>query len=153
MTIRRAVGADLDLLVPLFEAYRRFYLVAPDPEGSRTFLRQRLSMKDSILLLAFQEDEAVGFAQLYPSFSSVRAARVFVLNDLYVAPAGRGHGVATALLQQSATTARQAGALMLTLSTGHDNLSAQALYESRGWTRNEAFRTYELDLSVVSSVA
>ncbi|MBT9598956.1 MAG: GNAT family N-acetyltransferase, partial [Vitreoscilla sp.] len=90
--------------------------------------------------------EPAGFCQLYPSFCSVEAAPVMVLYDLFVAPAARGQGLAGALMQAAEAHAREAGCARLDLSTAHDNLAAQALYESRGWLRDEVFRVYSLRL-------
>ena len=80
---------------------------------------------------------------LFPSFTSVGTARLFVLNDLFVAPAARGRGVGSALLDAAAAHARAAGAVRLVLQTATDNSPAQRLYERRGWTRDDAFVTYE----------
>src|SRR5512133_197515 len=97
ITVRRAVAADADTLAPLFDAYRTFYGKPADLDGARRFLAERLSRGESVVFLAFDGAEAVGFTQLYPSFSSASMARIFVLNDLFVAPAGRRRGVGAAL--------------------------------------------------------
>jgi len=93
IVVRQATTADLDALVPLFDAYRVFYRKTSDPELARTFLSERLSRNQSVVFLAMREDgAAVGFTQLYPSFSSAAAAPVFILNDLFVAPDARRNG-------------------------------------------------------------
>ncbi len=84
---------------------------------------------------------AVGFTQLYPSFSSVSMKRLWVLNDLFVAPEHRRGGVATRLLEAARAHARETGAKGLSLQTATDN-PARRLYESRGWKRDEVFLTY-----------
>ena len=146
-TVRPATERDLDRLVPMFDAYRVFYGKSSDPQLARRFLAERLSQNDSIILLA--EDahgDAMGFVQMYPSFSSVRAARIYVLNDLFVVPAARARGVGTALMQAAADAARAAGAVRLKLSTAVSNVTAQRLYEARGWKRDEGFYEYGLSL-------
>ena len=145
--IRRAGPADLGPLAALFDAYRQFYRREPDLEGARAFLGQRLASGDSIVFLAEQGGSALGFAQLYPSFTSAGMARIFILNDLFVTPAARGRGVATALLRHAAGFARAEGAVRLTLSTATDNATAQALYANEGWTRDEGFLVYNLPLA------
>jgi hypothetical protein len=77
---------DVDVLVPLFDAYRQFYRQQSDPGGARQFLRARLENKQSVVLPAHIDSVAAGFTQLYPSFSSGAMARIFVLNDLFVVP-------------------------------------------------------------------
>ena len=145
--IRRATFHDLDSLVPLFDGYRQFYGKPSDEAGAREFLTARLRLNESIILLARDEHgAALGFTQLYPLFSSVRMVRTWLLNDLFVAAAARRQGVAKALLEAAATQARNLGAASLSLSTAHDNLAAQALYESLGWQRDTQFREYALTL-------
>jgi ribosomal protein S18 acetylase RimI-like enzyme len=139
--------ADLDELVPLFDGYRRFYGKSSDEPLARAFLRDRLTAGDSIVLVAEQADRKLcGFAQLYPSFSSVRAARIFILNDLFVAAGARRRGVGSALLRASAAAARAERAALVKLSTAIANVAAQRLYESHGWTRDEDFYEYGLAL-------
>jgi hypothetical protein len=88
--VRQATIVDLDLLVPLFDAYRRFYRKAGDPDLARRFLLERFQHNESIVFVAFDEGgSAVGFTQLFPSFSSASAARILILNDLFVDPAAR----------------------------------------------------------------
>lgn len=145
--VRRASLADLNRIAPLFDAYRQFYGQAPDLALAREFLRERLERDQSIIFLALGQDgSAAGFTQLYPSFSSASARRIFILNDLFVDPAARRSGVGRALLQAAADFGRKAGAARLTLSTAHTNTSAQALYEAAGWLRDEGFRSYDLAL-------
>ncbi len=131
-------GAEhLDQLARLFDEYRRFYGKPGDPVGARQFLRERMLQLQSMMLLAIDEDgDGLGFVQLYPSFSSVSLAPVFVLNDLYVAPAARRRGVARSLMEAAHRHGRQLGALRLQLETSADNRSAQALYESLGWSQD-----------------
>ena len=145
--IRPASLADLDLLVPLFDGYRQFYGQPSDLARARDFLSQRLTRRETEILLALDHAGAgLGFTQLYPLFSSVRAVRTYLLNDLFVATAARRQGAGKALLIAAADHARHLGAASLSLTTAHDNLPAQALYESLGWQRDEEFREYGLVL-------
>jgi GNAT superfamily N-acetyltransferase len=145
--IRQAVVDDLDALAPLFDAYRRFYDQAADLPLARQFLAERLRLQESTIFLACTPaGEAVGFTQLYSSFTSAGCARIYILNDLFVAPAHRGTGAGRALLEAAADFGRSVGAVRLTLSTGIANHPAQALYERAGWRRNEAFVTYNIGL-------
>jgi GNAT superfamily N-acetyltransferase len=97
-----------------------------------------------VLLAVDDEGHGIGFTQLYPLFSSVRAERTYLLNDLFVAPEARRHGVAAALMHEAADFAHAVGAVGLSLSTAHTNVPAQRLYESLGWKRDEHFREYNL---------
>ena len=143
--VRQATIADLNLLVPLFDAYRQFYRQPSEPERARRFLLERFEHNQSVIFLAFQ-DAAIGFTQLYPSFSSGAMARIFILNDLFVASEARGRGAGSALLQSAAQYARAVGALRLVLSTEVTNTTAQSVYEHLGWKRDTAFCVYQLAL-------
>lgn len=146
ITIRKAVLADLDAVAILFDGYRQFYGQASDETAAKTFLHARFEHGQSVVLLAESQGQAVGFMQLYPSFSSVSMARVFVLNDLFVAPTARRLGVGEALLTAAADHARQLGAVRLSLTTNVQNLPAQALYASMGWERDQKFYADHLAL-------
>ena len=147
-TIRQATVNDVEPLVPLFDAYRQFYGRTSDVAAARTFLLARFANRESTLFIAHQGEMAIGFAQLYPSFSSVSLARIFILNDLFVQEQARRTGVASSLLSAAATFAVSLGAVRLSLSTALTNDAAQALYRSAGWNRDQQFSVYHLALSV-----
>lgn len=144
--VRRAEARDLDALVPLFDAYRQFYGQPSDLPRAWAFLAERFLHRQSTVFLAEAGGRAVGFTQLYPSFSSTRTAPLLILNDLYVAPDARRSGAARALLVAAEAFARAEGAAGLTLSTGVENRPAQALYEAMGWVRETRFYDYGLAL-------
>nr|WP_246580310.1 GNAT family N-acetyltransferase [Deinococcus aestuarii] len=130
----------------MFDGYRQFYGQASDPEGARAFLAERLDRGESVIFVALDGETALGFTQLYPSFTSVGMRRLWILNDLFVAPQGRRRGVGQALLARARRHGLETGAVRLTLSTATDNVSAQTLYEAQGWRRDEDFYTYNLTL-------
>jgi ribosomal protein S18 acetylase RimI-like enzyme len=141
-TVRQAVLADLDLLAPLLDLYRQFYKRPSDLAAAYEFLKSRFDHGESVLFIAHEGKMAIGFTQMYPTFSSVSLARTFVFNDLFVAEQGRRRGVGKALVESASNYARSLGALALTLSTAKNNESAQALYQSTGWVREETFIEY-----------
>ena len=117
VSIRQATVADADLVAPLFDAYRQFYRQPADLPRARRFLAERLSQRQSTVLVAEATDgEALGFVQLYPCFSSIRAAPVFILSDLFVAPSARGGGLGRLLMEAAARLARATGAVGLELA-------------------------------------
>jgi ribosomal protein S18 acetylase RimI-like enzyme len=148
MQIRLATGADLDVVAALFDEYRQFYHLAADLPLSREFLAERLRLGDSTIFLAEDGVDALGFVQLYPVFTSTAAVpgRLWLLNDLYVVPAARGRRVGQALMERARELGLATGARGLFLQTARDNASAQRLYESLGYRRDEHFLVYELDL-------
>ena len=136
---RQAVVADLDALSALFDEYRQFQGQPSDLAAARAFLAERFDHGESVAFIAQSDAQPVGFAQLYPSFSSVSLSRVFVLNDLYVRQGARRGGVASVLLDEVERYAWAFGAARVTLNVARDNASAQALYRARGWTQDEQF--------------
>jgi GNAT superfamily N-acetyltransferase len=138
-TVRQAVPADLDEVANLFDQYRRFQGQPADLPACRAFLHARFDHGDSVLFLASRGGRGVGLAQLYPSYSSTALARVFILNDLFVAAAERRGGVASALLAAVESYAWSFGACRVSLNVAQSNLSAQALYRARGWVQDDAF--------------
>ena len=144
-TIKQATIHDIEIIAPLFDAYRQFYGKTSDVPLARSFLSDRLNNKESIIFFAINNTNvALGFTQLYPSFSSTRAARTYILNDLFVVPEARRTGVAKALLVEAARFAKANGAARMSLSTAITNIAAQKLYESLDWKRDEAFCEYGL---------
>jgi GNAT superfamily N-acetyltransferase len=146
LVVRQAAVSDLDGLVPLFDGYRQFYRQASEPDRIRKFLMDRFEHNQSVIFVALKEATLVGFAQLYPSFSSGALARTFILNDLFVDPGVRLIGAGSALVQAAAEYGRRVGALRLVLSTEVTNMPAQALYEKLGWQRNTDFWSYQITL-------
>lgn len=145
ISISRAGPADLDALAALFDAYRQFYGQPSDPALARQWLRERLRFGESTVLLAKRAGSTVGFVQLYPMFSSVRTAKTWILNDLYVDAGARRQGVARALLDAAAMFAREDGAAGIALETSRDNAAARALYLAAGW-QEDATQWYSLAL-------
>jgi ribosomal protein S18 acetylase RimI-like enzyme len=145
-TIRRAGPQDLDTLAVLFDAYRGFYGQPSDVARARDWLRTRMRLGESVVLIAERDGVAAGFTQLYPMYSSVRTARTWILNDLFVADAARRGGVARALLDAAAQYARDDGAAGISLETTRDNAAARALYRAAGWHEDDT-QWYSLSLA------
>ena len=127
LSIREAELKHINLILPLFNKYRKFYEVEDKPEEAKAFI---------------QEKKAIGFTQLYPSFSSLSLKSVWILNDLYVEEDFRKQGVGKLLLDSAKDFAIKTKSKGLTLSTGIENETAQSLYEKYGFIRNEHFYEY-----------
>jgi GNAT superfamily N-acetyltransferase len=145
VTIVRAERKDLENVIPLFDEYREFYEAVSDHAAARAFLTERMDRGESVIFLAYaKRREAVGFTQLYPSFSSVSLKRLWILNDLFVRSDARRGGVARALLERARQHAVETGAKGLVLNTAVTNKPAQTLYESCGWKQDAEFLQYHL---------
>src|SRR6266508_2387166 len=136
--------AEYETVLPLIAGYQRFYLTQPDEDRNRSFFRRFLAPSDDgLLLAAWKDDELVGFATLYWTFSSTHATEAALMNDLFVAEGHRGEGIGLALIQACAAASRDRGMHHLEWFTALDNATAQRLYERTGAERS-GWYNYEL---------
>ncbi|CAH0289003.1 putative N-acetyltransferase YvbK [Peribacillus sp. Bi96] len=139
MSIQKATLHELESLTELFDLYRVFYEQISDYDRAKEFLRERLTNGESVVFMGFDEGHPVGFAQLYPTFSSVSMKRSWVLNDLFVKESARKKGFGEGLLNSAINFARETGAKGVSLETGKDNVNAQKLYEKIGFVRESNY--------------
>ncbi|RFB14792.1 GNAT family N-acetyltransferase [Bacillus sp. HNG] len=147
MEIFQATIEDLEGVSNLFNSYRMFYQQNSDLEGAMTYIKARMESNESVIFVAKDKANYVGFTQLYPTFSSISMKRAWILNDLYVDSKARKQGVGERLLQKAKEYALETGAKSLSLSTAPDNHTAQRLYEKNGYKRDSQFYHYELELA------
>jgi GNAT superfamily N-acetyltransferase len=148
MDVRSAVESDIPALLPLFRGYCEFYRASPPDDGLIAMAKALIDVPDSdgMLLVARDADGApVGFAAVSWKWSSLRGARVAVLEDLFVAPEARGQGAGSALIRGCAERASELGAPALTWLTAPANRRARSVYEQAGAT-GETFIEYDLEL-------
>ena len=141
MTAISTVGeADLGELLPLMRGYADFYEVSPSDEALLALSRALIAdpVTEGMQFLARDgEGRAIGFATVYWLWSTTTATRIGLMNDLFVAPEGRGSGAAEALIERCRTACRERGASKLTWKTAKDNARAQAVYDRVGGEREE----------------
>ena len=148
MTAVSTVGeADLGELLPLVRGYADFYAVSPTDEALLALSRALIAdpEREGMQFLARDETgRAIGFATVYWLWSTTSATRIGLMNDLFVAPEGRGTGAAEALIERCRAACRERGASKLTWRTAKDNARAQKVYDRIGGTREE-WLDYSLD--------
>ena len=145
ITITTVGESDLDDLLPLMRGYSDFYEVDPSDEALLAMSRALIENPDldGVQFIARDEDgTALGFATIYWMWSTSRAARIGVMNDLFTAAAARRRGVGEALIQRCLEAVRERGAELLQWQTARDNHTAQALYERVGGIREEWYDFY-----------
>jgi ribosomal protein S18 acetylase RimI-like enzyme len=142
--IQPALLTDVAELAALFDAYRIFYGAQTAPLEAEAFVKGLITQRKTHFFLAREAEglPLLGFVHLMPSISTVAMRPIWLLEDLYVSPAGRRKGVATALMAHAESFARKTGAERLTLATAHDNRNAQSLYKQMGDVKEEHFWYY-----------
>jgi ribosomal protein S18 acetylase RimI-like enzyme len=147
MEVRSAATEDVSALLPLMRGYCEFYEASPADAGLQGMARALIALPDDqgMLLVADDDGEVIGFAAIGWKWSSLRGARIAVLEDLFVAPEARGRRAGEALIREGADRARSHGAPVMTWLTAPDNHRAQAVYDRLGG-RSDAFLEYELEL-------
>lgn len=138
MNSTKVIKAHIDHLediVPLFNGYRMFYKQPSDKQGAYQFLLERFKNKDSIIFLAYIDNKAVGFTQLYPLNSSVSMQPMYLLNDLFVDANYRGQGIGEALIEKAKQFCVSENNKGLAIQTAFDN-PAQYLYERLGFKKD-----------------
>jgi GNAT superfamily N-acetyltransferase len=139
--------SDLDDLLPLVRGYCDFYKVSPSDEDLLALSRALIAdpEREGLQLLARNDDgQPIGFATLYWTWSTTDAARLGVMNDLFVTDAARGTGAAEALIEACRQACARRGAKRLSWQTAPDNARAQKVYERVGGNR-EQWVDYWLD--------
>ncbi|WP_342648674.1 GNAT family N-acetyltransferase [Mucilaginibacter sp. CSA2-8R] len=154
ITIKRVKLKDIALVLSLFDKYRVFYQKESDVKGAQEFLTERLTNNESVIFTALLNEAdtsiPVGFTQLYPTFSSGRMSKNWILNDLYVDAGYRTRGIGKQLIETAKQFARKDGAKFVKLETAHDNRTAQSVYEGIGFKQynpHDGFLTYKIDLN------
>ncbi len=148
MKIKKAEIEDTEMASALFDLYRQFYKQEPDLNSAKKFLSDRIKNNESVIFLAVDEENnsAMGFTQLYPSFSSVSMKRIWILNDLFGAAGYRKQGVAEALIEKSMELSRNSDSKGIVLQTHNSNVTAQKLYDKTGFKKDDEYYSYYIEV-------
>jgi GNAT superfamily N-acetyltransferase len=145
LTIDTVGTADLPELMPMLRAYCDFYRVDPSDDRLLALATALIdNPAEGLQLIARDDGTPLGFATIFWTWQTLHAARVGVLNDLFVVPATRGSGTGRALIERCRELCRARGAEKLVWETALDNATAQRLYDGIG-AEKSTWLTYELD--------
>lgn len=148
MRIEQVGEGDLADLLPMMRAYCDFYEVAPrdaDLEGLARALIADPELEGVQLLARGDGGEPLGFATVFWSWQTLSAARVAVMNDLFVVPEARKQGVGRALIEECRLRAGERGAAEVVWETALDNETAQRLYRAVD-ARESRWLSYSLEV-------
>ncbi len=147
MKILEASQEHIPEVARLFDLYRQFYQCEPDFEQARNFISERIQNGESTIFIAEDNDLVKGFVQMYPSFCSVDAVKIYILYDLYVDASGRNSGIGAMLMKKASEYAEEQGASRIDLMTAFSNKPGQHLYEKLGYKKVlEDFYSYSLEV-------
>ena len=138
-TIAPVAAEDLGDLLALMRAYCDFYSVSPTDDDlldlSRALIADPEHEGRQFIARGVRGD-ALGFASLYWTWDTTEGGRIAVMNDLYVDPRSRGHGIATELIERMPDGGSPPPRAVA--SSGRPRLTttrAQAVYEHLGAQR------------------
>jgi GNAT superfamily N-acetyltransferase len=140
---------DLAELLPLMRGYCEFYEMSPSDDALLALARALIAdpERDGFQLIVRDDSgRALGFATVFWTWSTLAAARIGTMNDLFVHPDARGSGIADELIGECARLVRNGGGKRLEWETAVDNHRAQRVYDRVGGKRDDGLVDYSLDL-------
>ena len=144
MKIFKAEQWNIEVLAPLFEAYRLANGMSENPDRTLTFLTNRIRFNESMFFVAINENaQAIGFVQLYPRLSSLQLQRYWQLTDIFVKEDKHQAEVYAALISKAKEFVRytQSNRLVAELSQAQQNI-----LEREGFKLNTKKSLFELTL-------
>ena len=141
MIIRKAELSDIKELTRLMMEFQAFYQQESKTEELQNFIESRINNRDSVIFVAEENNKLVGYAQLYPSFSTIKLSDIWILNDLFILESFRKKGVASQLIDTVLEFSEEGQRKQVWLLTGSDNKQAQQLYNRKGFI-NTKFKHY-----------
>ena len=152
-TTRLLSPQDQHVLLPLLAAYGAEmapHLAGAAPATASEMLKLIAADPRAEILMAFHDDDALGFAHFFDLPEIVFARRCGALDDLFVRPSARRQGVAQALIEGLAALGQTRGWSHLRWMVPETDQAAIALYE-RIATR-APWRSYVLRLDPTVSL-
>ena len=142
--IKEATVEDSEKIGEVFDLYRQFYKKDPDKIISIEYIKQRLKNKESTIFFIEEDNVCIGIVQLYVTFDSLELSKKIILYDLFVRSEHRKKGIGAMLMDASKNFAENNDITGIELSTAISNGTAQRLYESLGYERDNEFYNYYL---------
>jgi GNAT superfamily N-acetyltransferase len=144
LRVQPLTSADRERWEVLFRAYIDFYKRTLSDARYDQAWAEFQSGARMRALGAHLDDKLVGIAHFF-IHANTSGPDVCYLQDLFTAPASRGHGAATALIEAIAEWSREQGCGRLYWSTHESNATARRVYDRVAV--NRGFIRYERELS------
>jgi ribosomal protein S18 acetylase RimI-like enzyme len=134
--VRRAEAADAGAIGRLMHDFNsEFDEATPGPRVVAERVRALLAAGEITVLLGGAGPDGLAMLRFRPAVMT--EGLECYLQELYVIPARRGHGLGRALMETALDVARREGAVEMHLGTSEDDVAARALYESLGFSNRE----------------
>ncbi len=155
LEIRPAAQDDLPAILDLIRQLAEYERLSTAVVATQDVLRDSLFgiAPAAEVILAFVEGQPAGFAVFFENFSTFVGRRGLYLEDLFVVPDRRRHGIGRALLQHLAGIAvqRQCGRFEWTVLDW--NAPAIAFYKSLGAVPMDEWTTFRLSGDALTALA
>ncbi|WP_100407031.1 GNAT family N-acetyltransferase [Bacillus solitudinis] len=134
LIIRNTKQEDYHQLSNLMNQYIVCFYKRPKPpiEKQQNLFETLLEKNSGIQFIAEKESTIVGFATLYFSFSTTKADKITIMNDLFVVEHLRGSGVAQELFKSCEDFTKENGYAHMAWVTAPNNNRARRFYEKMG---------------------
>ena len=146
LRIESVTQDDVPLILNLVKKLAAYERLEHEVVATEEDFRKALFSPDRVAeaLLAFRGAEPVGFALYFSTFSTFVGRPGIYLEDIFVEPEHRGHGIGAALLTRIAKIAcdRNCGRLEWSVLTWNE--PAIGFYERLGARRMEDWRVFRL---------
>jgi GNAT superfamily N-acetyltransferase len=148
--IRTASPNDIPALVNLVEQYWSFEDIAGFDARRVEGLLQAALFADgrARCWLAEQAGEIGGYLLAVLVFSLEHGGMMAEIDEFFVTPAFRRHGIGAALLLEAENALRESGVRRLQLQLGSGNARARDFYAARGYARRAGFELWDKALSL-----
>ena len=153
--IRNATSNDLDLLIEFIRDIAEFEGLAHEVSFTKDELLESMFGNDRTAeaIIAESEGEAVGFAVYFQNFSTFKGKPGLYLEDLFVKPEWRKHGIGRALLVRLAQIAVERGCPRFEWVALDWNQNAIDFYEKLGAKQLNDWRIFRMEGESIAQLA
>jgi len=146
-SIRAASADDAPVIMTLLRELADYEKLLDELQLSEALVVRDMTGPDAACCcdIAWKDGEAVGIVVWYWIYRSFRARRGLYLEDLFVRPAFRGHGLGRMLLRHLAATAVRAGADFMDWKVLDWNTPSIAFYRGLGAAQIPDWLDYRLE--------
>ena len=154
-TIRPATASDIPIILELIKALATYERAPNEVTATEEGLTDVLfgEKPASEVLLAFENERAVGFAVFFHNFSTWLGRPGLYLEDLFVRPEDRGKGYGRALLVRLAKIARERKCGRMEWAVLDWNEPAIKFYRKLGATPMHEWTVFRLTGDEIASLA